>query len=93
MYAFIYCWDLLICIDIITKCVPQRSILGPVLFTIYINNIGLSVINCNLHVSADDTVVYSVDKALSDLHSAFIALQKTFIALKLVLKAGKNSVF
>ena len=52
--------------------------LGLVLFTIYVNNIGLSVSNCKLHLSVDDTVVYtvapSVDKALSELQSAFIAL-------------------
>jgi hypothetical protein len=64
----------------ITKGVPQGLILGPVLFTVYINNIDLSANNCNLHLYADDSVVYAiattVDHTLSGLQSAFIVLQK-----------------
>lgn len=67
----------------ITKGVPQGSILGPVLFTVYVNNSGLSVGNCNLHLYADDTVVYSVapsvDKALSELQSAFLLCRKPLL--------------
>ena len=44
----------------ITKGVPQGSILGPVLFAVYLNNIDLSVNNYNLHLYADDTVVYAI---------------------------------
>jgi hypothetical protein len=59
-------------------------------------DIHLSVQNCNFIVYTDDTVVYAIaptaDKALSEFHSAFIALQKAFVELKLVLNAGKNQV-
>jgi hypothetical protein len=61
---------------------PQGLILGPVLFTVYINKIDFSVKNVNLHLYADDTVVYAiaptVDQALSDLQSAFIVLYKNY---------------
>ena len=42
----------------VTKGVPQGSVLGPLLFTIYMNNMGQNVLNANLHFYADDTVIY-----------------------------------
>ena len=58
---------------------------APILFTVYVNNIGLSVRNCNLHLYADDTIVYyvapSVDKYLSELQSAFSTLKKAIVEM------------
>ena len=41
----------------ITKGEQQGSVLGPVLFNVYINNIGLCIKCCNIHLYADDTVM------------------------------------
>ena len=39
--------------------VPQGCVLGPILITIYINNLDKNVQNAQLHFYADDTVIYS----------------------------------
>ena len=46
--------------------VPQRFILGPTLFLLYINNLPDDVI-CNIAIYADDTTLYSKCGQASDL--------------------------
>ena len=68
--------------------------LGPILFTLYINDIASSLNNCQVHFYADDTVLYCVSKsvtqAMDNLQQSFNALQLALIKLKLVLNADKT---
>ena len=65
----------------VTKGVPQGSILGPTLFTIYINNLAQAVGSSLLHLYADDTVLYSAgpspDFVLNALQQRFLSVQQS----------------
>ena len=80
----------------ITKGVSQGSILGPKLFSIYINNIAQAVGSSLIHVYADDTILYSagpsLEFVLNALQQSGLNVQQAFSALNLVLNTSKTKV-
>mgnify|MGYP002051434539 FL=1 len=76
--------------------VPPGSVLGPILFTIFINDISQNVHpgTCNLY--ADDTVVYcsgnSISEAQNKLQSCVSKLSHWYSNNKLSINASKSEV-
>ena len=79
---------------IMEKVVPQGSSLGPLLFSLFINDLPQICSDCSIHLYADDTVIYSsnvlVSKTQSSLQSNFNTIQRWFQSNHLILNKKKS---
>lgn len=79
---------------IVEKGVPQGSTLGPLLFSIFINDLPSICSNCLAHLYADDTVIYTSNSDIiqiqNSLQSDFNLVQKWLYNNKLVLNKKKS---
>ena len=66
--------------------VPQGSTLGPLLFSIFINDLPSIFSGCNVQLYADDTVIYTSQSTLPQIQST---LQSNFNNLESWLSANK----
>ena len=70
----------------VTSGVPQGSVLGPLLFNIYINDLTFFVEDCQLCTFADDNTLFASDLKLEGVISRLENdIQKTFFGLNLIL--------
>uniref|UniRef100_A0A8K9X3J7 Reverse transcriptase domain-containing protein n=1 Tax=Oncorhynchus mykiss TaxID=8022 RepID=A0A8K9X3J7_ONCMY len=79
---------------VVSMGVPQSSILGPTLFSVYINDVTLAAGDSLIHLYTDDTILYtsgpSLDTVLTNLQASFNAIQLSFRGLQLLLNTSKT---
>ena len=52
--------------EAVTSGVPQGSVLGPIFFLVYINDMAKCTKHSSVRLFADDTIIYKAVKAVSD---------------------------
>ena len=76
-----------------THVVPQGSVLGPLLFLLYINNLNKSIIHSSVDHFADDTNLLLVDKSLNKLVNRDLKhLSQWIQSYKLSLNGSKTEI-
>ena len=90
----------LVCIDVFSEAgtlkygVPQGSILGPLLFLLYVNDLPQSLSDAGSYLYADDTCIFyqheDVKKIENVLNKEFSSLCQWFIDNKLSLHFGED---
>ena len=73
----------------ITCGVPQGSILGPLLFLLYVNDVGANMIHSNVLLYADDIVIFAKHKDERTAH-LWVTLTINLTKTKMMLFGTKN---
>lgn len=76
--------------------VPQGSILGPLLFILYVNDLGNCLQHCKIEMFADDTAIYveakTIEEATAKMNGDLNTLYKKICENKLKLNIDKTKV-